>query len=211
MSTIDKIDNYLSNKKSSELSLVFFLVFALIGFFVYSYVYPSTDRTLKNIKKSTLEMNKKVAQEEAYYRSIAVNGDKEYYIKKLKNEILTEKDLLEKTTYANGYVDNKLKELSYLLFNDKNWANFLDSIAFVAKEHKVQIASISNTFTEPNLQKIEQVLNVNIAFSGDFKNVMKFINTLEESQLVVDVNDIKLASTNTINASINIAVWGMKY
>jgi hypothetical protein len=211
MSTIDKIDNYLSNKKSSELSLVFFLVFALIGFFVYSYVYPSTDRTLKNIKKSTLEMNKKVAQEEAYYRSIAVNGDKEFYIKKLKNEILTEKDLLEKTTYANGYVDNKLKELSYLLFNDKNWANFLDSIAFVAKEHKVQIASISNTFTEPNLQKIEQVLNVNIAFSGDFKNVMKFINTLEESQLVVDVNDIKLASTNTINASINIAVWGMKY
>ncbi len=211
MSTIDKIDNYLSNKKSSEVSLLFFILFVFIGFIVYSYVYPSTDKSLKNVKRASLDMDKKVAAEEAYYRSVAINGDKDFFIKKMKGEISSAKDMLEKTTFANDYVDNKLKELSYLLFNDKNWANFLDSIAFIAKKHKININTISNTFTEPNLQKIEQVLNVSIDFSGDFQNVMKFINTLEESQLVVDVNEMDIKSTDTINTKINIAVWGMKY
>ncbi|MBE0490855.1 MAG: type 4a pilus biogenesis protein PilO [Sulfurospirillum sp.] len=211
MSSIDKIDAYLSTKKSSEVSLVFFMIFAFIALVVYMYAFPITEKNLKNTKRLVLDINKKVNQEEAYLRSISVNGDKQFYVKKLQKEIIDEKLKLEETTFANGYVDNKLKELSYLLFNDKNWAGFLNSITIIAKNNDIKISSIANTFTKPNLQKIEQVLNVNVVFSGDFQDIMQFINTLEESQLVVDINDINLQSSHNIQANINIAVWGMKY
>jgi Tfp pilus assembly protein PilO len=156
-------------------------------------------------------MMQKLNQERAYFNSININGDKEFFVKKLTKEIEDEKELLKKTTFENSYVDNKLKELSYLLFNDKNWANFLDSIAFVAKNNKINIKSIENQFTKLDLQKIDKVLNVTISFSGSFQDILNFINTLEESELVVDVYDMELKSSETLDGKLNIAVWGMKY
>lgn len=211
MSTFDKVDNYLKNKKSSEVSLIFLMIFVSIGFIVYLYVFPETEKALKKIEQSSKSMTARLAQEIAYQNSVTVNGNKNFFIQKLNKEIKDEKLLLEAKTFANGYVDNKLKELSYLLFNDENWASFLDSIALVAKENNINIKLIENTFNEPNIHKIEQVLNVSIVFSGNFRNIIKFINTLEESQLVVDLHDLELKSSNTINGNLNIAVWGMKY
>lgn len=211
MSTFDKIDNYFKDKKGNEVSLVFFMLFALIGTISYLYIFPITETKLSSAQKATQSMNQKLLQEQAYKNSVVINGDKEFFIKKLSKEIEEEKNLLKRTTFENGYVDNKLKELSYLLFNNKNWATFLDSIAFVAKENKIDIKSIENQFTVLDLQKIDKVLNVTIVFSGTFQNVMNFLNTLEENQLVVDIYDMELKSSNMIDGKLNIAVWGMKY
>jgi len=40
---------------------------------------------------------------------------------------------------------------------------------------------------------------------------LKFINELEESDLVVDINNLNLESSDTITGTLDIAVWGMKY
>lgn len=211
LSTFDKIDNYLKGKKSSELSLVFLMVFVAIGFVIYSSLFPVTEKILKKTKNSHKSINSKLNQEKAYLRSVTRNGDKNFVIKKMSLEVNKQKSLLEDTKYANAYVDTKLKELSYLLFNDKNWAKFIDSIAFIAQKYGIEVALISNSFFEPNLQEIKQVLTVQINFNGEFKNILKFINELEESELVVDINNLNLESSDTISATLDIAVWGMKY
>ena len=210
-STFDKIDNYLKGKKSSELSLVFFMVFAAIGFVIYSSLFPVTEKMLKKTTNSHKSINTKLSQERAYLNSVTRNGDKNFIVKKMSIEVNKQKKILEDTKYANAYVDTKLKELSYLLFNDKNWAKFLDSITFIAQKYGIEIALISNSFFEPNLQEIKQVLTVQINFSGEFKNILKFVNELEESELVVDINNLKLESSDTITGTLDIAVWGMKY
>lgn len=211
ISTLDKIDNYLKDKKSSELSLLFLIVFVAIGFIVYSYIFPVTEKKLKRTINTHKSIKSKLAQEKAYMRSVTRNGDKNFVIKKMMQEVKKQKSQLDKVEYANAYVDTKLKNLSYLLFNDKNWAKFLDSITFLARKYNIKLKLISNSFFEPNLQQIKQVLTINLEFDGDFKNVMKFINKLEESKLVVDINHLKLESSDTINGSLDIAVWGMKY
>lgn len=209
--TFDKIDNYLKDKKSSELSLVFLMVFVTIGFIIYSSLFPITEKILKQTKNSYKNIQTKLNQEKAYLNSVTRNGDKNFVIKKITQDLNTQKLILEDTKYANAYVDTKLKELSYLLFNDKNWSKFLDSIAFNGQKYGIEIYLISNNFFEPNLQEIKQVLTVKVNFSGEFKNIIKFINELEESELVVDINNIKLESSDTISGSLDIAVWGMKY
>lgn len=210
-STFDKIDNYLKGKKSSELSLVFLMVFVAIGFVLYTTLFPVTEKILKKTKNSHKSINSKLSQEKAYLNSVTRNGDKNFVIKKMTGEVNNQKKILQDTKYANAYVDTKLKELSYLLFNDKNWARFIDSIAFIGQKYGVEIGLISNSFFEPNLQEIKQVLTVNINFNGEFNNVLKFINELEESDLVVDINNLNLESSDTITGTIEIAVWGMKY
>jgi len=207
----EKIDNYFDGKKSSEIALVFFLVFAFIAFISYSYLFPITEQKLKYTKRNIKSMNKKVQGEKNYLRSITRNGDEKFYIKKSKKELENLKIVLERTTYTNAYVDNKLKKLSYLLFNNQNWAKFLDSITSLAQKNHVKIKIIENKINEPNLQKIEQILNLKVQFNGSFKNVMKYINSIEESKLVVDIYEMNLKGASGIDGYINIAVWGMKY
>ena len=210
-STFDKIDNYLKTKKSSELSLLFLMAFVAIGFVIYYSVFPVTEKMLKRTQHAQKSIQSKLNQEKAYLRSVTRNKDRNFVIKKFQNEVKKQKQLLEDTKYANAYVDTKLKELSYLLFNDKNWAKFLDSITFIGQKYGIEIGLITNSFFEPNLQEIKQVLTVKINFNGEFRNVIKFINELEESKLVVDINNLKLESSDTITGSLDIAVWGMKY
>ena len=210
-SLFEKIDNFLANKKSSEITLLFFMLFIFIAFISYSYVYPVTNKKLKITKQNLVKISKKLKSEKDYLRSVSRNGDEKYLIKKAKKEIESAKILLEKTTYANRYVDTKLKKLSYLLFNNKNWAKFLDSITYLAKENRVEIKILENKINKPNLQKIEQVLTVKVSFIGNFKDIMKFINSIEESKLVVDIFEMQLKALTKVEGYINVAVWGMKY
>ncbi len=207
----DKIDNYLKDKKSSETSILFFLLFVIVGFLSYSYIYPITDAKLKQTSRLAKDMDKKLLDEISYIRSISKDIDEAFIIKKVKQDIETSKLLLEKTTFTNAYVDNKLKELSYLLFNDENWAKFLNSITRLAQEYNIDIKLIENKINEPSIQKIEQILNLKVDFNGHFTNSVKFINALEESELVVDVYELTCLGQKNIECQVNIAVWGMKY
>ncbi|MDD3323888.1 MAG: hypothetical protein PHN38_02020 [Sulfurospirillaceae bacterium] len=210
-SLFDKIDESLANKKGSELSLIFLMIFVFVGFLSYNFIFPATEKILKQSVKNLTEMERKLRDEKSYLASVTRDGDEGYVIKRAKKEIEDAKILLEKTTYTNGYVDNKLKELSYLLFNDENWAKFLDSITYLAKKHNVDIKIIGSKVNEPTLQKIEQILNLQVSFNGSFANVMKFMNQIEESQLVVDIYEFDFKGKKDIEGLINIAVWGMKY
>ena len=133
-------------------------------------------------------------------------------INKKQNELLQQQNKLADAQNMNQYFDNKLKELSYLIFNEQSWADFLDNLAFLANKNNVKITKIINTFKEPNAQKIEQVLDVNISVDGDYRDIVSYINAIEESKLVVDVNNIDINSTNgKLKGNMGIYIWGMKY
>lgn len=207
----DKTDNYLNDKKSTEVSILFFLAFIVIGFLSYIYIYPITDKRLQQTSRITKDLDRKLFDEISYIRSISKNLDEASYIKKVKQDIEASKLLFEKTTFTNAYVDSKLKELSYLLFNNENWAKFLNSITRMAQEYTIDVKTIENKINEPSIQKIEQILNLKVDFSGPFASTIKFINALEESELVVDIYELTCHGEKHIECQINIAVWGMKY
>lgn len=210
-SLLDKIDLFFKDKKSSEIYLIFAMAFALIGFIFYSYLYPVTEKILNQSIKNSKEVEKKLHDEQAYLASVSKDGDATFLIKKVKSDIENSKLLLEKTIYMNDYVDNKLKDLSYLLFNDENWAKFLNTISQLAQKYSVRIKVIENKINEPSLQKIEQILTLKVAFNGSFANTMKYMNAIEESELVVDIYELNCTGQKDIEGQFNIAVWGMKY
>jgi len=211
-SFLDKIDNFFEGKKkSNEVYLIFLMVFLVFGYFSYAYFSPITDKMLQQTMRDAKAVEKKLKDEQSYLASVSRDGDEQYLIKKVKSDIESSKTTLEKTTQTNAYVDNKLKELSYLLFNDENWAKFLNSITQLAQQYAVHIKVIDNKINEPSLEKIEQILTLKVDFSGSFANTMKFMNAIEESELVVDIYEVNCTTKKNIEGQFDIAVWGMKY
>lgn len=207
----DKIDDYFREKKPSEVALIGILIVALIGFLVYSYLFPSSEKYLRTNQNNLNSITQKLNDETRYLASMKVGEDQQFHVKRLEQEIVQQNEELVLATHLNGYVDNKLKELSYLLFDDKNWAKFLDSIATIGKKYNLDIIEISNEFNKPTLQKIEQILNIHVKTEGNYHSTMKFINAIEESQLIVDIHSIELEGKRNIEGKMDIAVWGMKY
>lgn len=206
-----QIDEALKDKKPNELMLYYALVFIVVGYVAYAYAMPVTEKMLKRTQRDLVETNKKLNTEKTYLASKTRNGDQLYYVKKLKKDIVRLENNLEKSVYTNGYVDNKLKDLSYLLYNDENWANFIDKVAFLAKQYKINIKSIKSTFTETDFQKVEKSLEIEIDSNGDFNDIMLFVNSIEESELVVDIYNMQFVGETGVNANFKIAVWGLKY
>lgn len=211
ISLLDQIDSYLKNKKKNEIYLIYMAIFALIAMVSYEYIYPQTLRTLNLAKKDDQNIKTQIANERNYIDSKTQNGDKFYYVNLLKKEVEDLKILHQKTQLANEYVDEKLKDLSYLLYNDENWANFIDNIAFLATKYDIEINFIETKFHKLNFQKVDRAMDIEVDASGTFNNILNFINSIEESELVIDVREINLVGDKYINCKINIAVWGMKY
>jgi len=209
---LEQIDHAFKDKKPSEIMMIYIAVAAIFGFISYQFVYPFTDKELKKTQAQLKSVQTKLNAELSYLKSKTVNNDSRFYVKKLKADIENLNKNLEKTKYENDYVDNKLRELSYLLFNDENWAKFLDNISYLAKKYSVQINYIKNRFNDINIQKVEEILQVDIDAKGKFNNIMNFINSLEESKLVVDIHNLHLeGKKGYVNVNLKISVWGMKY
>jgi len=206
-SLLDKVDAYFAKEKPSTLQMAYIGVIALIGYSVYTFVYPVTDEALKNTKSNISSVKQKIATEQNYLSTHTVA-----LLNRGKSELRKKQIEYDNTIYKMAYVDNKLTEISYLLFDDKSWANFVDNISELAKKYNVDIKEIGNKFFDPTLNKITHVAEVDVVSSANTKDMIKFLNAIEESKLVIDVNDIKLDRPDEkIEGSFKIAVWGMKY
>lgn len=207
----DKIDEYFAGKKQTDFYFVAIAVFASIVFIAYLYAFKPAEKMYKSSRLENKTILKMLNDEKFYVNRMSKDGDNMFYINGLKNEIIVQKNRLAEAKQTNAYVDKKLRELSYLLFDDKNWANFLNSITKTAKQYGVKVSEISNELNKSDMQKVEQILNAHVKMSGDFHGIMKFVNSLEESMLIVDIYNINLEGKRDIEGDIDIAVWGMKY
>lgn len=207
----EKIDDYFKEKKQIEILLVGFMIIAVIGFLIYTFLLDSSEKFYKQNKNRLNDITQKLNEQTRYLASMKQNKDQFFYVKRLQNEIEQNKNTLQEMQKLNRYVDNKLKKLSYLLFNDKSWSEFLDRISGLAKKYNIKIIEIANRFNQPSLQKIERILNIQVKTEGNYQGTMKFLNAIEKSRLIVDVSHIVIEGKKNIATDMNISVWGMKY
>ena len=214
--TLVKIDNYFDGKKPSEVTLMLIMALILSGVIAYytviQYAEDYYDNSMLTNSQTTDELNKVNAYLDSVSQNNDRNNDRNFKINQKQNELKQRQNELADAKSMNQYFDNKLRELSYLIVNEQSWADFLDSLALLANKNNVKITKIVNTFKEPNAQKIEQILDINVSVDGNYKDIIGYINAIEESKLVVDVNGIDINSTDgKLKGNMGIYIWGMKY
>lgn len=210
----DKIDNYFGAKSDSEASTVMGVVALAIGGLLMFAFFKDT-KEYKEKQESRLQTaitNLNSAQSRLNTQSGGTQ-DHEFTVKQKNNELRKEENKLADLRNINAHLDAKLRDSASVTFNQERWAAFLDNLSKNAETDNVKIYSIESEQKSIQGNEPQEVLKVTMDIEGKFNNVLKYINDIEESVVVVDVNglDINATKDSKVGGKLKISVWGMEY
>jgi len=210
---LEALDLYFAPKKENEKWLMILGVAGIISYLAYSLLLPYTENLYKKSERTKKRIEKSIKENTTYLNSITVNGNRQYYVTKFSNDIVMKKKKIVHIKDKITFIDSNLEKLSDMLFNQKSWSIFLNSITDKAEIHNVDLSYITNIYSDNN-GTFGHVLEIGLGCKGDYKNLIKFMNELEQNVLVTDIYETKLALDNNsskIIADINISVWGINH
>jgi len=208
---LEELDAYFAPKKESEKWLIILGIAGFITYLAYDYLLPYTEQLHKKSEVTKKAVEKSIKDNTIYLNSITVNGDRDFYVKKYTKDIVNKKKRIEHMNQKIAFIDANLNKLSDMLFNQKNWSIFLNSITDKAEVQNVDLKYIRNKYVD-NKGSFGHVLEVGVGCRGDYKNIVKFMNELEQNVLVTDIYGTQLSmdeDSSKIVADINISVWGI--
>ena len=144
---LEALDEYFAPKKESEKWLVILGVAGIIGYLGYSFLLPYTEDLHKKSEKTKKRLAKSIADNKTYLSSITVGGKIDYYVGKFDNDIKIKKKKIVKLNDKITFIDSNLEKLSDMLFNQKSWSIFLNSITSKAKINAVSLTYLENKYT----------------------------------------------------------------
>jgi len=210
---LEDLDNYFASKKENEKWLIIIGVAGIIAYLAYLYLLPYTKNLYDTSERTKKSIQKSINENTTYLNSITVNGDRDFYVKKFTNDITKKKQNIVILDKKILFIDKNLEKLSDMLFNQKSWSIFLNSITNRAKVQNVDIQYIRNNYVDSN-GSFGHVLEIGVGCKGEYKGIIKFINEIEQNDLVTDVyntNFIVDKNSSQIMADINISVWGINH
>lgn len=210
---LEELDAYFAPKKESEKWLVILGVAGIIAYLAYAYLLPYTEEMYKKSERTKTNVQKSINDSNTYLSSITVGGDRNFYVKKYDQDIADKKQKIIDTNNKIKFIDGNLNKLSDMLFNQKSWSKFLNSITDKAALHDVDIEYIKNKYVDNN-GSFGYLLEIGVGCKGEYKGIVKFMNELEQNRLVTDIYGTKFSldnNTSNIVADINISVWGINH
>lgn len=210
---LEELDIYFAPKKESEKWMMILGVAGIIAYLGYSLLLPYTEELYNKSERDKNRINKSIVNNTTYLNSITVSGDRNYYVKKFDRDIAQKKKNIVNVNNKIKFIDSNLEKLSDMLFNQKSWSTFLNSITQKAEINNVDLEYIENKYADNN-GSFGHVLEVGLGAKGDYKSIVKFMNELEQNVLVTDIYKTKLALDNNssdIKADIHISVWGINH
>jgi len=202
---LHKIDVALQDKEKKEIQMIYLMVFASIFAFSYLLFWDSSlEKFLDKIDKITT-LTHKITRDEHYLKvnptTKIIKLNKE--IKKYNDKILVLKD-------NNDYIKHQIETIPSLIYDKKIWGEYLYSISTNAKTNSVKILDFTNNLAQ-NRNSFGHILDISIQSTATFIDTLKFIDSLERSDLVVDIHHIKMVSKDALYTDLNISVWGITY
>jgi len=210
---LEELDIYFAPKKESEKWLLILGVAGVIAYLGYSLLLPYTEELYNTSERSKKRIQKSINDNNTYLRSITQNGDRDFFVKKFDRDITRKKKKIININDRIKFIDGNLEKLSDMLFNQKSWSRFLNSITQKAEIHNVDLDYIDNKYADNN-GSFGHVLEIGIGAVGSYKNVVKFMNELEQNVLVTDIFETKFAlddNSSDLKADIHISVWGINH
>jgi len=200
-----KIDNLFIGKPQKDIYAIYVMIFASIFAFSYLLFWESSEKDFKNINAKIRSINSKIETDNNYLRN-----NTKAKVARLNNEITASTRELNLTKQNNAYIKSQIETISSLIYDEKVWGEYLHSISSKAKKHHIKIIDFTNKYALHN-ESFGHILDINLKITGNYKNTLSFINSLEQSELVVDIHDIDLKAENKLNSELSISVWGITY
>jgi hypothetical protein len=204
-SYLHQIDSSFKDKSQKDIYMTYIMIFAAIFAFSYLLFWDASEKSFEETNKKIETIQTKIQNDKMY---LLINPETKVTllmseIKKKENEMLAVKD-------NNAYIKSKIETISSLIYDERTWGEYLHSISTNAKKHNINLTNLTNQYALNN-KSFGHILDISVDGSGSFANTLKFINSLEQSDLVVDVHDLSIKAQDKLNTSIKISVWGITY
>jgi Tfp pilus assembly protein PilO len=199
------IDQSFASKKQNEVYMIYGVIFVVLVAFSYLLFWDSSEQEYNAIKKERMAIEKKLRADEQYLK---LHPESE--IAQIENQITMIKNETLAVREKNEYINYKISQISELFYNEKTWGGYLDSIAENAKKYHIKLALFTNK-RALDKDKFGHVLDINVHASGQYSQMIKFVNSMEESDLVVDLHDLDLKANEKLELDVNSSVWGITY
>ncbi|MEA1919167.1 MAG: hypothetical protein U9N52_04955 [Campylobacterota bacterium] len=200
-----QMDNAFAEKDEKEILMIYAMIFA--GLFALSYFlfWDSSEKSFNTAHSKVVQMQKNITTDKTY-----LNSNPESKITAIENQTENTKLQFADTQKNNEYIKFSIEKISELYYDEQTWGEYINSISRHAKAENIQLVELSNSFTDEK-EAFGHVLDITIKADGKYKNILKFINKLEQSFLVVDLHDFKFTTDETLHVELKISVWGITY
>lgn len=203
--TLQKIDSFFKEKSQKDT----YIVYSMIVVVFFAAAYPFYDLSMNEFesqKKKVQDITAKIDSDKLYLK---VNTEAKVAmlvqeIKGLEVELVAQKE-------RNNYIKEKIEAISSLIYDERAWGEYLNSVSINAKKHNIKIINFANSYSENNESAFGHVLDIALEVKGNYLDTVKFMNSLEQSELVVDVHDFNIRAQDALNTNLDISVWGITY
>jgi len=202
---LHKIDLAFKNKAQKELYMTYIMVVSAIFAFSYLLFWDSSFEGFEQTRNNVTTLESKINSDKRYLQynpaSKITQLDKE--IQKINTEVA-------QTTDNNAYIKSKIETIASLIYDERSWGEYIDSISTNAQKYDVKLLNLTNKYAKAD-SSFGHILDISVKSTANFSNTLKFINSLEQSDLVVDIHDFSIDANNSLNSDLNISVWGITY
>ncbi|MDH4943549.1 type 4a pilus biogenesis protein PilO [Sulfurimonas sp. C5] len=203
---LHKIDTAFKDKSKKDTQLIYVMI--VVGIFAFSYLlfWDSSFAGFEKTRANVVALQNKINVDKVY-----LQNNPESVITNLNNEIKTINQKIALTKENNAYIKSKIETISALIYDERSWGEYIDSIATHAQRYNMKVQTFINKHAKKD-QSFGHVLDISVESTGRFTNTLQFINALEQSELVVDLHDFNVeAKDKKISSDLNISVWGITY
>lgn len=202
---LQKIDTSFKEKSDKDIKMIYIMILIVTVAFSYLLFWDTSEADFKSKRAQVVAEEKKIAKDNQYLKL-----NPESKIAKIENETKATKKKILVVKEDNKYIKSKIEEISALVYDEQTWGEYLHSISKYAKKNDIKILEFDNQISKSG-GSFGHVLDIKITSNGKFQNTLKFINSLEQSDLVVDLHTLDVKAESKLDTKLDIAVWGITY
>lgn len=202
---LHKIDLIFKHKNKKEIQMVYVMIFSVIFACSYLLFWDSSFDIFMEKQSKINSLESKISIDNVYMK---VNPQQK--ILRLNTQIIKANSEIATLKDNNEYIKHKIDTISSLIYNERAWGEYIYSISENAKKYSVKILNFKNSFALTG-KSFGHMLDISVKSSGKYRNTLKFINSLEQSNLVVDIHGLSIDSGDLLTTDLNISVWGINY
>ena len=202
MKIFQKAEEFFKNSSASKKTTIYILSFLILSFLSFKFT------------ASLKEKEESLKEEIEYMKESIKNENPAVLAKKSRNlerEILKNKSKLSKLNEDINILESKLYEIPYL-YKEKRFQKALEKILKSSIEKGITLKYIKNIPLDQNQTKaLIEKKRLKIEGEGDFKNIIYFINDIEEVNILSDIKDVKLKKKKErVSFSLIWILYGIK-
>ena len=202
---LHQIDTFFKDKEPKEIYMTYVMVAGSIFAFAYLLFWDSSFNGFQQTKNNVRRVSNQIKADEEYLRR-----NPQIKITNLENEIKKINDKMLMHRKNNAYIKHKIETISFLIYDERAWGEYLDSITTNSQKYKLKINTLQNKYAKAG-SSFGHILDITVKTEGGFKNTLHFVNALEQNDLVVDIHDFNMTMGEELNSEFQISVWGIKY